>query len=324
MIYAEMDMGTDLEAYKNALGQEPGIQYATAANGSFHLGFGATSDLDWKGKPEGQSIHVTSIIADYDLVEALGIRIKEGRSFSRDYNDTIAYILNEEAVKVLGFNDPIGEELSMHRAIGPIVGIAENFHLASLHEPITPTIIQLDPRKPGVLYVRAEAGQTKEALAALQKVHRKYSLYPLVYHFLDDTLEAMYQSDLLMSKLSRIFAGIAIFISCLGLLGLAIFTTEQRTKEVGIRKVLGASASSILFLLSKGYIKLLLIAYVIAIPVANYFISDWLQGFAYRIEIRWWLFAVPGILVLLIALLAVGSQTLQAARRNPVDSLRYE
>ncbi|WPP53284.1 ABC transporter permease [Catalinimonas niigatensis] len=323
IIYVEMDMGANLQAYKNDLLQEPSIQYFTAANGSFRWGFGATS-VDWKGRNENQQIYIPQIAVDYNFIEAFGIRLKEGRSFAPDYADTIAYILNEEAVKVMGFENPIGEEITMNRERGPVVGVAENFHFTSLHKNIEPLIIQLDPRKPGVLYFKTHIDKTEEALAAFRRVHQKYSSYPLHYHFLNDTLEAMYSSEMLMGKLSRIFAGMAIFISSLGLLGLAIFTSEQRTKEIGIRKVLGASVSSILFLLSKDYIKLILIACLVAIPIANYFITDWLQGFAYRIEVSWWLFAAPALLICVIALLSVSGQTMKAARQNPVDSLRYE
>lgn len=325
IIYAEMDMGTDLEAYKNDLLQEPGIQYFTSANGSFHLGFGATA-VDWKGQAEDQDqlVLMQQVSVDYDFIEAFGIPIRAGRSFSPEYADTIAYLLNEEAVKVMGFENPLDEEITMNRESGPVVGVVENFHFTSLHKSIEPLIIQLDPRKPGVLYVKAHAGKTQEALAALKKVHQKYSNYPLDYHFLDDTLEAMYESDILIGKLSRIFAAMAIFISCLGLLGLAIFTSEQRTKEIGIRKVLGASVNSILVLLSKDYFRLIGIACLIALPIANYFITDWLQSFAYRVDTSWWWFVLPALLILLIAFLSISGQTFKAARQNPVDSLRYE
>src|SRR5690606_29338394 len=191
-------------------------------------------------------------------------------------------------------------------------------------ETIAPLIIQLAPKRTYITYLKARAGKTQEALEALKRIHEKYSSYPLDYHFLDDTLETMYKSEMLVSQLSRLFAGMAIFISCLGLLGLAIFTTEQRTKEIGIRKVLGASVASILMLLSKDYFRLILIAFIVAIPVANYFITEWLNNFAYRIDIQWWLFALPAVLVLLIALFSVSGQTWKAARRNPVDRLRYE
>ena len=326
IIYSEMDMNLqqNFEAYKNELLQDPNIQYFTRANSSFR-DFGSTADLEWKGKPDDKTIWIQQLVVDFDFIEALDIKIKEGRAFSRDFaSDTTAYIFNEEAVKVIGLEHPLGEEFSMWREPGQIVGIAENFHFNSLHETIAPLIIQLAPKRTHITYLKARAGKTQEALDALKRTHEKYSNYPLDYHFLDDTLEAMYKSEMLVSQLSRLFAGMAIFISCLGLLGLAIFTTEQRTKEIGIRKVLGASVASILMLLSKDYFMLILIAFLVAIPVANYFITEWLKNFAYRIEIQWWLFALPGVLVLLIALFSVSGQTWKAARKNPVDSLRYE
>ncbi|MEK6477807.1 ABC transporter permease [Catalinimonas sp. 4WD22] len=326
IIYAEMDMALqqNFEAYQNEVLQEPSIRYFSRANSSFR-DFGTTGDLDWKEKPTDHSLWVAQLVVDFDFIEAMDIRIKEGRSFSRNFtSDTIAYILNEEAVKILGFEYPLGEEFSMWREPGRIVGIAENFHFNSLHEDIKPLIIQLAPKRTHITYVKAQAGKTEEALAALKRIHQKYSGYPLDYHFLDDTLEAMYESEKLIGKLSRIFAAMAIFISCLGLLGLAIFTSEQRTKEIGIRKVLGASVSSILVLLSKDYVRLIGIACLIALPIANYFITDWLQSFAYRVDTSWWWFVLPALLILLIAFLSISGQTFKAARQNPVDSLRYE
>ncbi len=185
-------------------------------------------------------------------------------------------------------------------------------------------IIQLDPSKHLVLYVKAQSGQTQEALSGLEKVHQQLSSYALAFHFLDKTLETMYAGEKLSSRISRIFAAMAIFISGLGLGGLVLFSTAQRTQEIGIRKVMGAFVKSILLLLSRDFIKLILVAFFIGIPVANYFISDWLQSFAYRIEIQWWFFALAGMVVFLLSILLISRLSLSVARQNPVDSLRYE
>lgn len=324
IIYMEMDLGTDMKAYKNDLQQLTSIKQVSSANGSFTQGFGAIGDIDWPEKKEGSSIYIPQISVDYDFIETFNIQIKDGRSFSDQYADSIAYILNEEAIKVLGLRDPLGSVISTNRESGPIVGIAEDFHFSSLHQAIEPLIIQLDPTKPLVLYVKAQAGKTEEALAALKGVHQKYSSYPLDYRFLDETMEGMYASEMLAGRLSRFFAAMAILISCLGLLGLAIYSSEQRTKEIGIRKVMGATVGNILLLLSRDYVKLILVAFFVGIPVANYFITEWLQNFAYRVEVRWWFYAIPTLAILLLAGLSVSSLTWKAARKNPVDSLRYE
>jgi len=324
IIYAELDMGTDLQAYKTALARESSIQSVTSANQSFHLGFGTTTGIDWPGKEQENSLGITQLAVDHDFIEAFQIQIIAGRSFKDYHTDSVAYMLNEEAVKVMGLQDPLGSQISLNREEGPVVGIAKDFHFTSLHTGIKPLVIQLDPSKPLVLYVKAQGGRSQEALAAFIKVHQQLSDYPLAYHFLDETLEKMYASEKLTSSLSRMFAAMAIFISGLGLAGLVIFSTAQRTKEIGIRKVMGASVKSVLLLLSRDFIKLILVAFFIGVPVANYFISEWLQTFAYRIEIRWWFFALPGLGVLLLAILLVSRLSLKAARQNPVDSLRYE
>jgi ABC-type antimicrobial peptide transport system permease subunit len=203
--------------------------------------------------------------------------------------------------------------------------VVKDFHLTSLHETIRPLVIVLMPKYNSLLLVKAQRGRTPLALAGLQQAYRKYNPgYPFEYHFLDETFERQYKSETLVGELAKYFAILAVFISCLGLFGLAAFTAEQRTKEIGVRKILGASVSALVALLSKEFIKLVGIAFLLASPVAWYAVNQWLQKFAYREEIAWWIFVLAGGLAVLIAVLTVSFQSLRAALANPVKSLRNE
>jgi ABC-type antimicrobial peptide transport system permease subunit len=215
---------------------------------------------------------------------------------------------------------------------GTIVGLMKDFHHNSLKVPIEPLILRLFKKSWtgegglwGNIIIRTEKGQTKQALASMEKVFKQFNPgHPFKYYFTDDEIRNNYKAEHTVNKLSRYFAFLAIFISCLGLFGLVMFTAEQKTKEIGIRKVLGASVTGIIRMLSKDFLKLVLIAAVIAFPVAWYFMNKWLQGFEYRIDIGWWVFVVAGVVAVLIALLTISFQSVKAALANPVKSLRTE
>jgi ABC-type antimicrobial peptide transport system permease subunit len=201
----------------------------------------------------------------------------------------------------------------------------KNFHTQSLHRPIDPLIIRLRPEETYMVLIRTEAGKTTEALAEMERVARKYNpAYPFQYDFADEEFARQYKSETMIGQLAKYFAFLAIFISCLGLFGLSAFTAEQRTKEMGIRKVLGASVTSLVTLLSKDFLKLVVIAFVIAAPLAWYAVNQWLRNFEYKAPVGWWTFALAGVLSLLIALLTVSFQSIRAALANPVKSLRSE
>jgi len=265
-------------------------------------------------------------------VNTYEFRLLAGRNLQP--SDTIKeFIINETYAKMLGFTTPeaaVGSFIQTGEKDVPIVGVVADFNMKSVREPIDPTVITTKKSQHRTFHVtlaqtKANTEVWKNALAKLEK-HWK-EIYPdevFDYRFFDESIANFYKTEQNTAKLLRWATGLAILISCLGLFGLATFTVTKRTKEIGIRKVLGASVASILMLLSKDYIKLILISFAIAIPVANYFITEWLNNFAFKIKIGWWLIALPGILVLLIALLSVSSQSWKAAKRNPVDSLRYE
>jgi ABC-type antimicrobial peptide transport system permease subunit len=209
---------------------------------------------------------------------------------------------------------------------GKIIGLLKDFHFNSMHENIEPLIVRLDENWPwGTILVRTKAGQTKKAIAGLEKLCKELNpKFPFTYQFSDLEFSRLYKSEEVVSKLSNYFAFIAIFISCLGLFGLATFTAAQRTKEIGVRKVLGASVPDIITMLSNNFLKLVAISMLIAFPVAWLAMNRWLQNFAYKINMDWWVFAIAGAATILIALITVSYQSIKAALSNPVKSLRTE
>jgi putative ABC transport system permease protein len=258
------------------------------------------------------------------------LHLQEGRFFERERStDRAAVILNEAAVKALAIENPLEKRiiLTIPKKIPMnIIGVFENFHLQPLHYPIGPMAAMLKSQRPGVLLsVRLQKGKIEEGLSAIRKAWNEFLPgQPLEHVFFDDQIHQSYLSEIQDGKVMTAFASLAILIATLGLFGLASFTTSQRTKEIGIRKVMGASAPRIAFLLSKQFIKWVLIANLIAWPVAYYAMGKWLQNFAYRIEVHIWVFVVSAAAALMIALLTVSYQTVKAACVNPVNSLRYE
>ena len=226
----------------------------------------------------------------------------------------------------MGLKPPyVGQQISLHDKPGTIKGVLHDFNFQSLKEKISPLIFFNFWITRNILYIRTTAADAQQAIAAAEKQYKKYAGdIPFRYTFLDKSFEAQYKSDQRAGALFNVFAGIAIFISCLGLFGLATYTAQVKTKEIGIRKVLGASVSGIVTLISKDFLKLVIIAIVIATPVAWFAMNKWLQGFAYRVNISWWVFVFAGILATVIALLTISFQAIKAAIANPVKSLRTE
>jgi predicted permease len=288
---------------------------------------GITWGVEWPGKDPNVIIFFAQNSIGYDFVKTMNVKLLDGREFSRAFaTDTAAYLINQTAAKAMGLKDPVGQTITFWGKKGPIVGLIQDFHFESLHEAIKPLILRLEEAVPyGLVLVRTEPGKTREALDSMEKLSKQLNpKVPFTYAFTDDDYGKLYQSEQVVGKLVRYFAFLGIFISCLGLLGLAAFTAEQRTKEIGIRKVLGASVSNIVSLLSKDFIKLVLLANVIAWPLAWWAASSWLSNFTYRAPMAWWIFAAAGLAALLIALLTVSYQALKAALANPVKSLRTE
>ena len=280
-------------------------------------------------EPAGADIKFVS--TDQDFIPTYGVKIVAGRSFSRDFStDTSAFLINEAAVKVLGFksnDEAIGKEFGYGSRTGKLIGVFNDFHFESMHQKIVPLVL-LVPRtanRYGNISIKISGKNIPSALSHIEKTWRKFlPETPYQYNFLDENFKRLYESEERQKSIFTVFAFIAIFIACLGLFGLSAFAISQRVKEIGIRKVLGASVNTIVALLSKDFLKLVVIAAVIAFPIAWFAMDSWLQDFAYRINIPWWIFILAGVIAGLIAFVTISFQAIKAAIANPVKSLRSE
>jgi len=269
---------------------------------------------------------------DYDYVKTLGMQVVQGRDFSQEFgSDSSAILVNEAAVRILGFKNPIGKRIwrpndaqNKTRKSYTIIGVVKNFHFESLRRNIGALSLVLEPNS-GAASFRLSSTNVP---ALMKQIEAKWKQIapgqPFSYQFMDDSFDEMYRAEQRIGTIALTFAALAILIACLGLFGLAAFMAEQRTKEIGVRKVLGASVPNIIGLLSKDFLKLVLIAIIIASPVAWYAMNQWLKDFAYKIDIEWWMFALAGLLAVGIALFTVSFQSIKAALMNPVKSLRSE
>jgi putative ABC transport system permease protein len=269
------------------------------------------------------------IMMDHDFIKSFGLEVIEGRPFSGDViNERESVLLNESASRLMGFTKPeqaINDQIFFWGDTFKIVGVVKNYHQESLKKAYEPLIFRYE-RAPGGYYsIKFNTKNVRESIARFEEEWKAmFPGNPFIHFFLDEHYNQQYQADQQFGKVFGIFSTLAIFIACLGLFGLSSLTAIQRTKEIGVRKVLGASVSSILALVSKDYVILMLFAIVLAVPVAWWIMAGWLEGFANRIPLAWWIFAIPALVVIAIALLTVSIHTLKAARTNPVKSLRYE
>jgi ABC-type antimicrobial peptide transport system permease subunit len=298
------------------------IQQNVVQNGHNNSTYG----IDWPGKTKNELVNFVVRNVDYDLIETLGIQIKEGRSFSKQFgSDSSKLIFNETAIKIMGLKDPIGTKLRMWDEDVQIVGVVKDFHISSLHEPILPMVFRYNHDKASMIMAKIKAGKERETIADLEKFYKKYNPgYLFDYKFLDNTFQAQYVSEQRVSTLSKYFAVLTILISCLGLFGLAAFNAESKTKEIGIRKVLGATASSVMYLLSKDFFKLIIIAALIAFPLAWWAMNNWLSDFAYKIKIGSDVFFIAFAAMVMLTFLTISYQAIKAAIANPIKSLRTE
>ncbi len=283
-------------------------------------------------KPENasssQQYLLATMFSDYDFIKTLDIKLASGRYFSKKYpSDSLAVVLNQKAVQMLDIKDPIGKRLSFSGSniSYQIIGIVKDFNFESLHQSIRPLVLLLNRGQSSYMPIKISSKNISESVSFIKNEWKRFvPNKPFEYFFLDDEFSKLYLSEQKTSEIFTAFSVLAIFIASLGLFGLAAFTAERRTKEIGIRKALGASISNIILLLSKEFTKCVLIANVIAWPVAYYFMNNWLKDFAYRIHISLWTFILAGCLALIIALLTVTLHAIKAAMANPIKSLRYE
>ena len=330
MIYFGMrgDMREKFDTVKNELLQNPNILGVTAASNVPTYGYYFSNSLwRWEGQNPDEETLMRAVLIDFDYFKTFGMEITEGRSFSKEFptDATEAIMVNEEAVKAMGMESPIGKRLSLQDENFKIIGVVKNYHFRSLQQEIEPLILVYYASYCRVLFARLKSDQIPQTIGYIENAWKKFAPgYPLNYRFLDEALDRLYRSEQRIGTLFRYFSILAILISCLGLLGLASFMAEQRTKEIGIRKVLGATASNIVALLSKEFTKWVIVANIFAWPIAYFALSKWLQSYAYKTNIALWSFVLSGALALLIALATVSYQSIKAALANPADSLRYE
>ena len=316
-----------IDAVKAELKKQTSILNVAACDAySFFDINGETGDLTWPTKPPDANVTITQLCVDKDVIPTMKIKLIEGQNFSGTPADSSHFVLNEAAIKMMGLKPPyIGQQISFHGNEGTIIGVMQDFNFQSLKLKIKPLIFFTFWHSRNILYVRTTAANAQQAIASVHDQYKKYAgNTPFSYYFLDKTFDAQYKTDQRAGTLFNVFAGIAIFISCLGLFGLATYTAQVKIKEIGIRKILGASVNGIVQLISRDFLKLVIIAIIIAIPVAWWAMSKWLEGFAYRIHITWWVFALAALLSIFIAFVTISFQAIKAALANPVDSLRSE
>jgi putative ABC transport system permease protein len=319
------ELKNDISTYMSELKKIPGVVDASNMYGSIANGFGSTNMINWDGQTEEQKIFFPNQEISYNFIETLGIEMKEGRSFSSEFNNEgQKVIFNEAAIKLIGYKDPIGKFVKYGDENWQIIGVTKNFHFKTLYEDLEPCFLRFSPDGKNII-AKIKAGAEVATIGKLKEFYKKFHpKYPFEFSFLDADYQALYESETRMASLSSYFAGIAILISCLGLFVLSTYSTERRIKEIGIRKVNGARISEVLVMLNKDFVKWVAIAFVIATPIAYFAMNKWLENFAYKTELSWWIFALAGLLALGIALLTVSWQSWRAATRNPVEALRYE
>jgi ABC-type antimicrobial peptide transport system permease subunit len=263
----------------------------------------------------------------HDYGRTVGWEMKEGRDFSRDFaNDSASVILNETAVKLMGFKQPLGEFIKVNGKDYQVIAVIKDMIKENPFAPVSPSFFTLNYRDVNVINIKlAPKPNTSDALASIEKVLKKYNpTSPFIYNFANEQYEKKFGYEERIGKLAAFFATLAIFISCLGLFGVASFVAEQRTKEIGVRKVLGATVFNVWKLLSKEFIVLVVISLLIAIPIAYYFMNKWLLNYEYKTTLSWWVFAAAGFGAIVITVLTVSFQAIKAAVANPVKSLRSE
>jgi ABC-type antimicrobial peptide transport system permease subunit len=323
----EGDLYNKLDAYQNELSKLPYVAASNPIN-TLPMNLSSTSgDLSWPGKPADLQTEVVATWTGYGFTKTLGVKMAAGRDFSKDYpGDTLSYVINEAAAKMMGMqNNAVGKQVEFWNGKGSIIGVMKDFHIASLHTTIKPLILCLVPSNSSYLMIRLNAGETREALAAIGKITRDFNpAYPFEYHFADEAYEHMYKSEMQVNALVKYFGLLAVVISCLGLFGMITFNTERRTKEIGIRKVLGASVAGIVRLLSTESLKIIVISITVAFPLAYWAVGEWMSSFAYRSPIGAWIFIVAASIMLIVSCLTISFQAIKAAVANPVKSLRTE
>jgi putative ABC transport system permease protein len=323
--YFQFSMGFPQEIFKKDLMSNPDIVSVTISRQNPLNIMSTSRNFKWEGKTDGDMFLFHLLYADEEYAKTFQLELKEGRYFSPEFStDSTAVVINEQAAEIIGFKDPIGKILSENASRFRIIGVVKDFHFKSLQSKIEPLVI-FNSRYGNNCFIRMKPDHITSVVDFIRKTFKSYNLtYPLEFKFFDDQYNNLYRTEQRIGKIFRYFSLLAIIISCLGLIGLSLFMTKRRTKEIGIRKVSGAKSYEIFFLISKEYLMLVSISIAIACPIALYIMHKWLQNYAYRINLGLGVFALAGFIALVIALLTVSLQSFRAAGKNPVDALRYE
>ncbi|MGB5170863.1 MAG: FtsX-like permease family protein [Eudoraea sp.] len=320
------DLQNNFEAFKSEALQISGI---TSVSKTSHIplgDYGTSPEVIWNSKSADDNSLFTGMVASKDFVGTYGVELLMGRELIHNNPENIEYLINETAMNIMKMENPIGQPLSFWGNPGTIVGVVKDFHFGSLKESIFPMIIRSEGYSEfNIAFVKYSKGNEKQTLAALESLHSNLNpAFPFEYRFIDQEYDKLYKSESIFYKLSTYFSILAILISCLGLFGLVIFTAEQKTKEIGIRKVLGASVFTITSLITRDFLKLILVGILIGTPISSYIMTKWLEEYEYRIHMPWWVFGLTTVLIIGISLLTVSFESIKAATANPIKSLRSE
>jgi hypothetical protein len=313
--------------FKQDLEKLPGVNHVTYSSMNPLNVFQSTSDLSWEGKKPEDDKWFSIITTDFDFLKTFDIKLRDGRDFSSRFTtDSANFIINEEAARIMGFENAADQKIVMWRKEGKVIGIVKDFHIGHLSMPIFPLLIKIEPKNTNLAFVKMEGSNKSAIIKSIETIYRKYEAdYPFEFMFQTDYFNQTYKNNLFMTgTISFLFSILAIVISCLGLFGLTSYAAEQRTKEIGVRKVNGATLPNILNLLLTDFLKWVVIAYVIGAIISWFLSSGFINIFTYHIKIDIWIFINAGLLAFGIALLTVGWQAYRAANRNPVEALRYE
>ena len=313
------------DLYKTEILRNANILNATATS-FLPSELGYYQNVDFKGAAKESLSYIDWISVDKDFIETMGLKLIGGRNFSQDEAPVsgVKYLLNESAAKQIGLENPLGEQMDII-GLGPVIGVIKDFNFKSLYHQIKPMALCVYPAAFKYLLIRVGPEQISNSISFLKdKWAEIYSNQVFEYNFFDEDFNELYKAEIRSGDIFNFITVLAMLVACLGLFGLIHFSTEQRTKEIGIRKVLGCSVLEVVVMLTKDFVKWVFIASIIALPIAYYFMNEWLQDFAYRINISWWMFALSGGIALVIALATVSVQAIKAANANPIDSLRYE
>ena len=320
------DLQKNFEAFKTDALQISGVNSVTKTSHILLGEYGTSPEVIWNGKSDDDGSLFTGMVGSTDFIKTYGAKLLMGRDLIHNNSDNIEYLINESAMKQMKMEEPLGQSLSFWGNSGTIVGVVKNFHFSSMKESIFPLIIRSEGYAEfNTAFIKYNTDNVEQTLASLESLHSRLNpAFPFEYKFMDSEYNKLYKSESIFYKLSAFFSILAILISCLGLFGLVIFTAEQRTKEIGMRKVVGASVFSITSLITKDFIKLILLGIVIGVPIAWYFMNKWLTDYEYRIDMPWWIFIATGVLIIGISLFTISFESIKAALANPIKSLRNE